>query len=541
MENILIFFGLLISSIFVYSWSYQILWFKIDMLFDFISPPSKSDKILDIQRWDTDDSSFFYKFYAEYSVPSHKILKSIRVLFSMAMVCYVTTIEIILWQIIAAEAEQKSDFITNWVWPFMSFSLMTLLILIQPFLILISLLDKFFNDKFNVKNLAMITAAIVFTSILVLNFLSFGPFMYTENLLTKLSISGVFVSAVLSAIATVSTLYYAFSMFWSNGRFSILQIRNITTNSARVLLWATDSSVREKITDYEYNIEENLDILRKLEKDQEGTDFLSRDQLIEKIGWYQLEVGKLEKKMRESSYIRNAKKLFNLIFLIYCCHKLIITFVSRIPYLIMHAIQYPDDYQYEYFDIDNKSNFGSDPLAVTLANTLNFVLFHFNCDQDIASLAKQISLLLSTSLFAASLSTVVTTISYLSALLPIRFQILAMFAMQSKASFPKMSTSTGVIRNKKFKKSPSMIKNLFVSELTGIYVVATMLTIRSNLPYEVSQKLNELLGKKFSVPNVVIDAWFYEVFAIFCVVTFLSIKIAEKTLFDRMSNEKANY
>ena len=80
------------------------------------------------------------------------------------------------------------------------------------------------------------------------------------------------------------------------------------------------------------------------------------------------------------------------------------------------------------------------------------------------------------------------------------------------------------------KKKPSIIKNLIVSELTGIYILATILMIRSNLPFGVSAKLNELLGEKFTVPNVVIDVWFDKVFAITCVLTLIGIKIAERTL-----------
>lgn len=57
-------------------------------------------------------------------------------------------------------------------------------------------------------------------------------------------------------------------------------------------------------------------------------------------------------------------------------------------------------------------------------------------------------------------------------------------------------------------KGISLIKNLVVSELTGVYVLATSLMIRSHLPFEVSQRLKELLGEKFTVPNIVIDSWF---------------------------------
>lgn len=79
-------------------------------------------------------------------------------------------------------------------------------------------------------------------------------------------------------------------------------------------------------------------------------------------------------------------------------------------------------------------------------------------------------------------------------------------------------------------KGISLIKNLVVSELTGVYVLATSLMIRSHLPFEVSQRLKELLGEKFTVPNVVIDSWFDKVYAFACIFTFICIRIAERKL-----------
>lgn len=121
--------------------------------------------------------------------------------------------------------------------------------------------------------------------------------------------------------------------------------------------------------------------------------------------------------------------MFQLVFLVYCVYKLTSIWFVSVPRLILHFINYPTDYSYEYFDNDSKKK---DPLAISLANMLDFFLFRFQHQTDLDSLVKQISLLLSISLFICSLSTVTTTISYLLTLLPVKLQILALRTMQNR-------------------------------------------------------------------------------------------------------------
>lgn len=194
------------------------------------------------------------------------------------------------------------------------------------------------------------------------------------------------------------------------------------------------------------------------------------------------------------------------------------------PKIVVHSLRYPNDFEYKSYD-DGGSD--KDPLAVTISNILDFFLFRFNYQQELDSLTKQISLVLSICLFVCSLSTVSTTISYLLTLLPVRLQVLALSALQNKdnSELPKSKQDIYLVR-----KTASIIKNLAVSELTGVYILATILMIRSNLPYEVSQRVNELLGERFTVPNVVIDIWSDKIFALSALFTIVGIKIAERTL-----------
>ncbi|CCH62476.1 hypothetical protein TBLA_0H01900 [Henningerozyma blattae CBS 6284] len=541
LEDLLLLILLAICTVLIYHWSYTIMWYRLGGLFETVTSNSKVKLFDSFPELETDTNSFFYNLYSEYSVSSHKVNKIIHVLFSIAMTCYVDTIVVILWQIMTVESEQEADFVSLWIWPLLSMLLSVLLILVQPFLIIISVMNKFFREKMDVDRLIIFTTGTLFVLIMTLNSLSFGPFQYTYNILTKISIAGVSILAILSGIATVSTLYYTFTFIWKRGTASKLGLSTINrrTNS-NSLLWTTDVSVMEKIHDYELNIKNNIEILRTLRDDPgEGHSQLTK-QLMEKIGWYQIELAKLESQLKQPSSIKTFKRIFQGSFTIYCLHKIIITFCKRIPHIIEHAWYYPQDYEYDHFYKDGLISTSSDPLAVTLANVLDFIFFKFQFQHELDYLTKQISLLLSTSLFICSLSTVATTISYLLALLPLKIQIIAMFAMQSNTSSSELPISKkdsdrdnrnniGTSRDRR--NPPSLIKNLLVSELAGIYVVATTLTIRSNLPFEISQKLNLLLGKRFTVPNLVIDNWFDEIYAITCLVTITFIKLAERTIF----------
>lgn len=544
MEALIVFIVLSVSGAFAYKCSYERLWFKVGSLFDIISTSSKKNVIPLASKMEVGSNedvssmgNFINKFYTEYSLPSHKVLQSLRVLFSLAMMTYTVTIEIILWQIKVAGMDKEVTFITTWVWPLTAIMLSFILILFQPFFIIISLLNKFYNDKFDIDRLIIVTCIILSTLIALLSYINIGPFQYTKNILTRLSIGGVTVMASLSGLATVSSLYYNFLVIWhkfSNTPMSDPSFRNInnSNNNSKSLLWTTDAYIEEKIQDYEHNIEQNVQILRSLEEEV-GENSTFKAELMEKIAWYQLELGKLEALLQQSPQVRTFKKAFEVGFIIYCLHKLIITFLKRIPYIIYHSLKYPDDYDYENFS----ENAASDPLAITIANILDFSFFRFNYQHDLDSLTKQISLFLSISLFLCCLSAVNTTISYVVTLLPIKFQILALFAMQNDDTanvlpeYTNNSSYKGKKRNySQEQKGISLIKNLVVSELTGVYVLATTLMVRSHLPFEVSQRLKELLGGKFTVPNIVIDSWFDEVYAFACVFTFICIRIAERKL-----------
>ncbi|CDO93861.1 unnamed protein product [Kluyveromyces dobzhanskii CBS 2104] len=520
---------ILLTFCLVFDRSYHVLWFKIQKLFDIL--PSSSLTIEEIGSADIislsgSNDSLLHKFYSEYSLSSKRIYKSVRILFSITFAAYVVAIEIVLWQIKAADSGEDGNFVTTVMWPSLLGLFFVSLIIVQPFLMLLFLLNKFFEDRVSMRKLAPAAIAISFTWLTLMYFLTVGPFGYTHNLLTKVSVIGVCVMGILSGLASVSTPYYAFQCFKNRNR---RDMKHATHNKVETL-WFKTSAIRDRIREYEECVEKSISLLKTLSTSSNQADISTAIKLKEGIAWYQLEIVKLNGTLQESKNVRLLKQLFQLIFLVYCFYKLTHVWFVAVPKLIIHSYKFPSDSSYEFFD--NQTN-EKDPLAITIANTLNFLILRLAHQNDLDSLIKQISLTLSVSLFACSISTVTTTISYLLTLLPIKLQILALSAMQSSSRSLELPKSRKDLYDAK--KPPSIIKNLAVCELTGIYILSTILMIRSNLPTDVSSKVNQLLGERFTIPNVVIDVWSDKTFAFSSLLTIIGIKVAERTLHKQFS------
>lgn len=503
------------------------MWFKLHLLFDDTNSVNWDCMSHLPESWHQNPNmyirdTFMQKFYTEYSLSSNKISKCIRILFSLAMTCYLIAIEIILFYIKTSDDGKQADFITEFIWPLIAFLLSLILILIQPFCILISILNKFFNDKLDMDRLIMVTTTLIGGLITILYLIDFGPFSFSNNILTRLSITGLTLMAHLSGIACVSTVYYTSVFLWY--RFMDKKHSSIYHNSMlnnfqkqNFLLWSSKETLEHRIQEYEYKKKQ---LLKRMSQDSDYITSTMKNKYIDILGKYQVNLSKINNSLKQSRNVLIIKRVCGSMFIIYCIHRITFTFLVRLPKILHHFINYPTDYQYDHF----KSK--TDPLAVTLANILDILLFNFNYQHDLESLKSQISLFLSASLFIGSISTVYTTISFIMGLLPIRFQAVAMYAMANNVEeeeLPSFSNSKNGYSNK----NPSIIKNLLISELTGIYVIATVLMIRSNLPFNISLRLKNLLGEKFTVPNITIDCWFDEMFASACIFTIIAIKLAE--------------
>ncbi|SCU82278.1 LANO_0B05688g1_1 [Lachancea nothofagi CBS 11611] len=512
------------SSIATFKLCNEILWYKAQHVFDLGGSTSKNE-IMDLNVFKEHEFGFLVKFCSQFSLSSQRVTRFFRILFASTFSLCLVAVELTLWQIVTAgnNSQEEPGFVAM-AWLVVSVTLALNLILVQPFLILLSILNKFYGDKLGIEYLTMISSALILAWILALSTLNWGPFHYSSSLLTKLSMIGVSIMAILSGIASMSTPYYVFQFLWhKHDKESVQYI----SSSIPVLL-LDEVVLLEKKHECEMKIQESLVILRKLDQQPGGSDSILRQQLIDQISKYQLELAKLEPVTRDPKNIRLLKRGFQLVFLIYCMYKLIVTFVSRIPAIINHSIKYPADYTYQFFEASNGSGSASgDPLAVTLSKVTNFLFFRFQDQLEKDSLTKQVSLLLSLSLFGCSVSTVITTVSFLTTLLPLRLQILALKTIQENTSSDILPTSN----KQKYRnhKNPSVIKNLLISELTGVYVTATILMVRSNLPTGVAQQLNEMLGEKFGVSDITLQVWFDKVFAVSALLSLIGIKVAERT------------
>ncbi|CDR47533.1 CYFA0S33e00122g1_1 [Cyberlindnera fabianii] len=168
---------------------------------------------------------------------------------------------------------------------------------------------------------------------------------------------------------------------------------------------------------------------------------------------------------------------------------------------IVHSIQ--------FFRSNDINTSKSDPLVLTLTHITEFVF----TIEDEEFLINQLSFIISGVLFLCSFNGVFLTLTHLYRFLPIDLSKLD--------SSSDKSSST-----KRNPKSVSVIKNLFVSQLMGIYVLATINILKSNLTQTMGLKLNALMLTTGLEMNVV-DHWFDKVFLVSVVLTGIVIRVGE--------------
>lgn len=224
----------------------------------------------------------------------------------------------------------------------------------------------------------------------------------------------------------------------------------------------------------------------------------------------------LQKQLNVSRQERFQKvvKLANYAFGAYCVYRIVNVLFVRMPYLIFFADNdIPETKSVITIgeDQEGQTSNTKDALAITLAK---LVLSVTSIPLSETQLINQISFVLSGSLFICSFSNVLIT-----------FQ-----------SFSKhMPTTSGFVKNS--------LKHLVISEALGVYIIATALLIRTNLPTTLSHQISKILslsGRASSTTVSIkevefIDAWFDKVFAISCVATMLLIAVKKYIITDEPS------
>lgn len=160
-------------------------------------------------------------------------------------------------------------------------------------------------------------------------------------------------------------------------------------------------------------------------------------------------------------------------------------------------------------------------MAITLSKVILTIFYNLPVSE--SQLVNQLSFILSASLFICSFSNVLTTFKSFSKFFP-----------------GHLGSAT----------AKTWLKYLVVAELVGVYVIATALLIRTNLPANLSNQISQILSlsghtvqaANSSIKEVVfIDNWFDKIFAITCVVSGFVI-VAKRLLDeDRLNTGVSSY
>ncbi|CAI5757905.1 unnamed protein product [Candida verbasci] len=181
----------------------------------------------------------------------------------------------------------------------------------------------------------------------------------------------------------------------------------------------------------------------------------------------------------------------------YCIYRILNVFFIKLPLLYFTKEKIVESAVVE----PEEAPSSKDALAITLSK---LILSIISVPMSEAQLVNQLSFILSGSLFICSFSNVLRT-----------FQSFNKF-FNPDSEFTK-----------------NWLKHLFIAELLGVYVIATALLIRTNLPTNLSNQISKILslsgssnGRTTSVEEVVfIDNWFDKIFALSCIITILVIVI----------------
>ncbi|CCH45434.1 putative membrane protein [Wickerhamomyces ciferrii] len=465
-----------------------------------------------------------------------------RISFAITLTSSFIIIEFILYKFMfqddQEQQQQSNDGFESSFW-YLNVIIITLnLIIIHPLLILILLINKFFKSEILNKNpikLGTILGIFMTWLIILWNFhnlikidIEIDPnSSIISQILLKISIIGITLISVLNGIGSFSTVYYnAYIKLKNYGK-----IINDKSNESNL------KNLRENFENINSLIikkEDELNQLTSSANDDQDDGVQRRPSLYSKKSFIDvhklnpfknqpnlnqdlqtelnslktikndlyLKINKLEE-INQSLQYKPASNHLELMTMfiqygitIYCFFKIIQVFIVELISIFNSTFR----------GISTKE---SDPLVLTIIKILKI----FITIEDDFGLINQLSFLISGILFICSINGVWLTFKHFYKFIPIDLTKL------------NQITTTGDVPNQ----SVSIIKNLLISELTGIYILATMLILKSNLTQDFNLKLNSLLFINNNETNLIIqlNSWFDKIYLISCGLTFLSIKIGE--------------
>lgn len=207
-----------------------------------------------------------------------------------------------------------------------------------------------------------------------------------------------------------------------------------------------------------------------------------------------------------SSGISTQKILFsaNVVLATYCVYRIFNVFLIKLPLLYLNSKNNDEQVaDSQIIEVAQEAPSAKDALAITIAKVIVSMFRDLPISE--TQLVNQLSFILSGSLFCCSFSNVVTTFK----------------------SFSRIFQSN----LREFEIAKTWLKHLVVAELFGVYVLATALLIRTNLPETLSNQVSTMLSLSGSAATnslkevMFVDTWFDKVFAVSCLITMVVIFI----------------
>lgn len=493
------------------------------------------------------------KSYAE--IHQKNINKVVRVLFSLVIAL---SLELVLLLMVQLTGSFEIDL------PFFKFNLRTLVVLVtmvQPLLVVSLYVNQDLLPSLNYSSPAAISKTISTLALCVGWFMMLGRVgsmasslgqvsdkTFLEEKTNEIVLTGITITAVLSGVGCTLT---PIQNFWTNRRTSVekpggngpLRESQLNTliqsyNSTKMLVGKRARELESLRIGKTYNSPpvEQVRLLRgsgkqffhkvqsftslpkfgrASEEEELQQEIVSLNELKDLI--YSDLTKNLDKFLAakltssSSSGFSTFIRLFNLAFSCYCVYRIINVLFIRLPFRYFWDAEDLHDAANNIIDDKEASSTTlnkntKDALAITIAKIIQSVFGYLPISE--TQLINQVSFILSGSLFMCSFQNVLTTFKSFGRILP--------------------ATTTTVSHDVK-----SWLKNLVVSEFLAIYVIATALLIRSNLPPETAKLMLRVLSLTSSASSTTlqgmqnevefIDAWFDKVFGITCLATFVVI------------------
>lgn len=212
-------------------------------------------------------------------------------------------------------------------------------------------------------------------------------------------------------------------------------------------------------------------------------------------------------------------------FALYCVYRLAATTLARLP--LVARSHPPPPLPLPLASASEEASFSqSDPIN----NILAVLAVYWDPHLDRVAWSRQISFLLSGVIIAGSLGSVRTTLAMVMRLVPAASPATASSTSAgtatATAAATAAATSTTATADASANANASGIMPLFVSQLSAVYVLASALLLRSNLPASVGSVISQSLGTPLDPAFV--DHWFDSLFLCAAAATALVIFVLRR-------------